>query len=105
MITAATVGQVMLAAAAAVMLVVALVALWRLRRVRRRVRGLSSALETSRSGMLALVDRQGSLQAETVHLAHPARRALRWIRNPLVGALFASYRRRRRRRRAGVPVA
>ena len=94
----ALVGQVMLAAAAALVLVGLLLSLPRALRLRRLARALSRSLATHRKELEALLEEQARLRKKAGRSSEPQRRLLRWLRHPLVGALWASYRIRRRRR-------
>src|SRR2546427_10650842 len=96
----ALVGQAMLAAAAALVLVGLLLSLPRALRLRRLARALSRSLATHRGELEALLEEQARLREEAGRSSEPQRRLLRWLRHPLVGALWASYRIRRRRRRS-----
>lgn len=91
-------GQAMLVLAAGLLLVGAGIAVPRAFRVRRRARLLSRSLAAGRAEVLALLEERTRLQEETARLSAPGRRTLRWVRHPLVGALWKSYRIRRRRR-------
>ena len=91
----------MLVAAAALVVVGLLATLPRVLRVRRRAQALSRSLAASRQEVLALFEEQARLSEEGGRLTQPQRRLLRWLRHPLVGALWASYRMRRGRRRSG----
>jgi hypothetical protein len=93
----------MLAAAAALVVAGVLASMPRALRVRRRARGLSRTMAASQDELRALVEEQARLRATTGRLTQPQRRLLRWLRHPLVGALWASYRIRRGRRRLTPP--
>jgi hypothetical protein len=89
----------MLVAAAILVVTGLLASLPRALRVRRRARALSSALAASQDEVRALVEEQTLLREEAGRLTQPQRRLLRWLRHPLIGALWTSYRMRRGRRR------
>jgi hypothetical protein len=90
-------GQAMLITAGGLVLIGLLDSLPRFLRVRRRALDLSHALATHRAELVALLEEQARLQDEVGRSSEPQRRLLRWLRHPLVGALWASYRIRRRR--------
>jgi len=94
----ALVGQAMLAAAAALVLVGLLLSLPRAVRMRRLARALSRSAATYRGELEALLEEHARLREEAGRTSEPQRRLLRWLRHPLAGALWASYRIRRRRR-------
>jgi hypothetical protein len=87
----------MLAAAAALVVAGVLVSMPRVLRVRRRARALFRTMAASQDELRALVEEQSRLRGQTGRLTQPQRSLLRWLRHPLVGALWASYRIRRRR--------
>jgi len=93
-------GQALLVAAAALVVVGLILSLPRVLRVRRRARSLARDLAAQRAEIEALLEEQARLREEAGRSSEPQRRLLRWLRHPLVGALWASYRIRRRRRRA-----
>ena len=72
---------------------VAVMSVWTLR-LARRGRALSEALQAQRDVLEQDVQRLRGAMEETRLLWRPYRRALRWLRHPLVIALLASYRRR-----------
>jgi hypothetical protein len=63
--------------------------------VARRTRVLSERMETERGLIEADLQRLRAAMDETRRLWKPYRRALRWLRHPLVIALLESYARRR----------
>jgi hypothetical protein len=73
-----------------------LVAVWGLA-VARRTRVLAQLAQTEQGLIEADVQKLRSALAETQRLWQPYRRALRWLRHPLVIALLQSYARRRLR--------
>ena len=89
-------AEAMLAAAAAVAVVGTLLTLPRVFRVRRRVRALLGSLAAGQAETQALLAREAELWAEARDLRETELRLLRWLRHPLVRALWASYRIRRR---------
>jgi hypothetical protein len=91
----------MLVAAAVLVVVGVLASLPRVLRVRRRARALSRSLAANRHEVRALFEEQARLQGEAERLTQPQRRLLRWLRHPLVAALWASHRMRRGRRHSG----
>src|SRR5439155_1049810 len=67
--------------------------------------GVFTLKVTDKVGRLAALrvpdaEEEARLREEAGRSSEPQRRLLRWLRHPLVGALWASYRIRRRRRRA-----
>lgn len=89
-----TVGPWLLVLGVAVILVEAAVAAAWSMRLARQGRTLAAVLERERGLVQADVARlQGTLE-ETRRLWEPWRRALRWLRHPLVAALLASLWRR-----------
>ena len=89
-------AEAMLLAALAIVVVGTLLSLPRVRRVRRRARALSSSLAADQAEIRALLERQAELQEEARSLRETEVRLLRWLRHPLVRAVWASYRIRRR---------
>ena len=87
----------MLVAAAALVVAGVLASMPRALRVRRRARALSRTMAASQDQLRALVEEQARLRGTTGSLTQPQRRLLRWLRHPLVGALWASFRIRRGR--------
>jgi hypothetical protein len=85
----------MLVAAAVLVVVAVLASLPRVLRVRRRARALSRSLAANRHEVRALFEEQARLRGEAGGLSQPQRRLLRWLRHPLVAALWASNRMRR----------
>ena len=63
--------------------------------VGKRTRALSEQLKTERGLIEADMQRLRSALEETQRLWKPYRRALGWLRHPIVIALFQSYARRR----------
>jgi hypothetical protein len=63
-------------------------------RLARQGRALTAMLERERGLVQADVSRLRETLEETRRLWEPWRRALRWLRHPLVAALFASFWRR-----------
>ncbi|HKV86432.1 MAG TPA: hypothetical protein VJT78_00380 [Candidatus Dormibacteraeota bacterium] len=72
----------------------ALAGMWTLR-IAQRSRVLSEWLVTERAGLQQDVERLRISLEETQRLWQPYRRALRWLRHPLVIALLQSFVRRR----------
>jgi hypothetical protein len=70
-----------------------LMAVWGLA-MGRRMQALSQGLSIRRAEIQADVDKLKRAIEETRALWRPYRRALRWLRHPLVLALLGSYRRR-----------
>ena len=90
-------AEAMLLAAAASVVVGTLLSLPRVLRVRRRARALSSSLAAGRAEIRALLEHQAELLEEARSLRETEPRLLRWLRHPLVRALWTSYRIRRNR--------
>ena len=92
--TLSAIGIWMLVAAAlAIVVELALMAVWGLA-MGRRMQALSQGLSSQRAEIQADVDKLKRAIEETRALWRPYRRALRWLRHPLVLALLGSYRRR-----------
>jgi hypothetical protein len=92
--TLSAIGIGMLVAAAlAIVVELALMAVWGLA-MSRRMQALSQGLSSQRAEIQADVDKLKRAIEETRALWRPYRRALRWLRHPLVLALLGSYRRR-----------
>jgi hypothetical protein len=90
-------GQVMLVVAAGVTLVALLAVLPRALRVRRLAKGLHASLVAWQAEVEAALERLMAGREETEALLLPWRRLRRWLRHPLVVALFQWQMRRRRR--------
>ena len=89
-----SVGPWLLVLGAAVILVEGTVAsVWTVR-LARQGRALTAMLERQRGLVQADVSRLRETLEETRRLWEPWRRALRWLRHPLVAALLASFWRR-----------
>jgi hypothetical protein len=89
-----TIGPWLLVAGVALILVEGAVgAAWGLR-LARQGRALAARLERDRSQVEADVQRLRETLEETRRLWAPYRRALRWLRHPLVAALMGSVWRR-----------
>ena len=78
---------------AAIIVEGALAAFWSLR-ISRRARALSERLATEQGNLKADVERLRLALAETEALWQPYARLLRWLRHPLIIALFDSFARR-----------
>ena len=83
----------LVAAALAIVVELVLMAVWGLA-MGRRMQALSQGLSSRRAEIQADVDKLKRAIEETRALWQPYRRALRWLRHPLVLALVGSYRRR-----------
>ncbi len=83
----------LVAAVLAIVVELALMAVWGLA-MGRRMQALSQGLSSQRAEIQADVDKLKRAIEETRALWRPYRRALRWLRHPLVLALLGSYRRR-----------
>jgi hypothetical protein len=83
----------LVAAGLAILLELTLMAVWGLA-VGKRARLLAEGLETERGLIESDLQRLRLAIAETERLWQPYRKALRWLRHPLVIALLQSYRRR-----------
>jgi hypothetical protein len=83
----------LVAGAVAIVIEMALVAVWGVA-MSRRMRALTASIENERSEIQADLERLKLAIEETKRLWRPYRRALRWLRHPLVLALLGSYRRR-----------
>ena len=83
----------LVAAGMAILLELTLMAVWGLA-VGKRARLLAEGLETERGLIESDLQRLRLAIAETERLWQPYRKALRWLRHPLVVALLQSYRRR-----------
>ncbi|HYT11270.1 MAG TPA: hypothetical protein VEL12_00670 [Candidatus Nitrosopolaris sp.] len=89
-----TIGMwLLVAGAVAIAIEMVLVAVWGVA-VSRRMRALTASIESERSEAQADLERLKLAIEETKRLWRPYRRALRWLRHPLVLALLGSYRRR-----------
>jgi len=89
-----TIGMwLLVAGAVAIAIEMVLVAVWSVA-VSRRMRALTASIESERSEAQADLERLKLAIEETKRLWRPYRRALRWLRHPLVLALLGSYRRR-----------
>ena len=89
-----SVGPWLLVLGAAVIVVEGTVAsVWTVR-LARQGRALTAMLERERGLVQADVSRLRETLEETRRLWEPWRRALRWLRHPLVAALLASFWRR-----------
>ena len=95
--TPATLGAIgiglLAAAVIAIIIEVTLMAVWGLA-MGRRMQALSQRLVSQRAEIEADVEKLRRAIEETRVLWRPYRRALRWLRHPLVIALLGSYRRR-----------
>lgn len=92
--TLSAIGIWMLVAAVlAIVVELILMAVWGLA-MGRRMQALSQGLSIRRAEIQADVDKLKRAIEETRALWRPYRRALRWLRHPLVLALLGSYRRR-----------
>ena len=88
------IGPWLLGVAGAVILVEVLVlAIWT-RRLAKGGQALALMVTTQRALVQADLQRLQATLEETRRLWAPYRRALRWLRHPLVAALLASFRRR-----------
>lgn len=83
----------LVAAGLAILLELTLMAVWGLA-VGKRAQLLAEGLETERGLIESDLQRLRLAVAETERLWQPYRKALRWLRHPLVIALLQSYRRR-----------
>ena len=83
----------LVAGAVAIVIEMVLVAVWGVA-MSRRMRALTASIESERSEAQADLERLKLAIEETKRLWRPYRRALRWLRHPLVLALLGSYRRR-----------
>jgi hypothetical protein len=83
----------LVAAGLAILIELTLMAVWGLA-VGKRARLLAEGLETERGLIESDLQRLRLAVAETERLWQPYRKALRWLRHPLVIALLQSYRRR-----------
>jgi hypothetical protein len=83
----------LVAAALVILLELILMAVWSLA-VGKRAQLLSEALEAERWLIESDLQRLRLAMEETERLWLPYRKALRWVRHPLVIALLQSYRRR-----------
>lgn len=90
-------GELMLAAALALMLLGILASLPRALRVRRRLLGLQATMAQSRQELVIALDQLARVRREGEELSRPVIRLRRWLTHPLVAALLRSYLRRRRR--------
>jgi len=89
-----TIGMwLLVAGAVAIAIEMVLVAVWGVA-MSRRMRALTASIESERSEAQADLERLKLAIEETKRLWRPYRRALRWLRHPLVLALLGSYRRR-----------
>ena len=92
--TLSTIGPWLLVLGAAVILVEAAVAgVWSVR-LGRQGRALATMLQREQALVQEDVERLRATLEETRRLWEPWRRALRWVRHPLVAALLASLWRR-----------
>jgi hypothetical protein len=83
----------LVAAALVILLELTLMAVWSLA-VGQRAQLLSEVLEAERGLIESDLQRLRLAMEETERLWRPYRKALRWVRHPLVIALLQSYRRR-----------
>lgn len=83
----------LVAAGLAILLELTLMAVWSLA-IGKRARLLSEGLEAERGLIESDLQRLRLAIEETQRLWQPYRKALRWLRHPLVVALLQSYRRR-----------
>jgi hypothetical protein len=83
----------LVAAALAILIELTLMAVWGLA-IGKRARLLSEGLEKERGLIESDLQRLRLAIEETERLWRPYRKALRWLRHPLVIALLQSYRRR-----------
>jgi hypothetical protein len=83
----------LVAAGLAILLELTLMAVWSLA-IGKRARLLSEGLEVERGLIESDLQRIRLAIEETERLWQPYRKALRWLRHPLVVALLQSYRRR-----------
>jgi hypothetical protein len=83
----------LVAAALAILIELTLMAVWGLA-IGKRARLLAEGLETERGLIESDLQRLRLAIEETQRLWQPYRKALRWLRHPLVVALLQSYRRR-----------
>jgi hypothetical protein len=83
----------LVAAGLVILLELTLMAVWGLA-VGKRARLLAEVLETERGLIESDLQRLRFAIEETERLWQPYRKALRWLRHPLVIALLQSYRRR-----------
>jgi hypothetical protein len=83
----------LVAAGLAILIELTLMAVWGVA-IGRRAQTLNQLLETERGLIESDLKRLRLAIAETQRLWQPYRKALRWLRHPLVIALLQSYRRR-----------
>jgi hypothetical protein len=83
----------LVAAGLAILLELTLMAVWSLA-IGKRARLLSEVLESERVLIESDIQRLRLAMEETERLWRPYRKALRWLRHPLVVALLQSYRKR-----------